>query len=95
MGRRALTEKRRASKRSLSASRSTASCSSPKLFTHAVAPHDAVRTCRVRAASIGTSITQALADMYVLGLLPCGQACGHGGMNTRPRLEPSTTVLHA
>lgn len=40
-----LTENRRVSKRILSASMSTASCSSPKEFTQAVPPQDAVRTC--------------------------------------------------
>jgi len=42
-----------ASNRSLSARRSTASCSSPNVFTHAVAPQDAVRTLKaiVRMAS--------------------------------------------
>ena len=39
-----LTENLRASNRILSASRSTASCSSPKVFTQAVAPQEAVRT---------------------------------------------------
>ena len=38
------TENLSASKRSLSASRSTASCSSPKVLTQLAAPHDAVRT---------------------------------------------------
>lgn len=41
------------SKRSLSARRSTASCSSPKVLTHAVPPQDAVLTLKemVRSAS--------------------------------------------
>lgn len=38
------TENLSASKSSLSASRSTASCSSPNVFTQLAAPHDAVRT---------------------------------------------------
>ena len=43
-----LTEYFRASNSSLSASRSTASCSSPKLFRQAVAEQEAVRTCKER-----------------------------------------------
>ncbi len=40
------TEYLRASKSSLSASRSTASCSSPKVLTQLAAPQEAVLTCR-------------------------------------------------
>ena len=40
------TEYLRASNSSLSASRSTASCSSPKVFTQLAALQDAVLTCR-------------------------------------------------
>jgi len=49
-----LTEYLRASNRSLSARRSTASCSSPKVFTQLAAPHEAVLTCKNRASMCQT-----------------------------------------
>ena len=54
------TEKRRASNSSLSASMSTASCSSPKEFTHEVAVHDAVRTCAAGPATACQSASHSL-----------------------------------
>ena len=91
----ARTEKRRASNNSLSASRSTASCSSPKLFTHAVAPHDAVRTCRWTSCLsryLGVSCARGHVCAGLTATRASLQSWQH---NTRPRHVSSTEVRHA
>lgn len=86
-----LTEKRSASNSSLSASMSTASCSSPKLLTHAVPAHDAVRTCEPgRAAGASGASARAASDAVMHACMQAPAAAAAAALPCQAALIAAT-----